>query len=452
MKKLLLALPLVAGASWAGTTYYSGAQTEAAYTRLLEQLNASGNMFVLKSTAYEAGVMRSTAITEVRSTDAIDQDIHFFLEHQINHSLVSVSPGNPRFGAASIVTTLKMDDSYTDDAKDFFQLFDNGEPFVATTEVAVDGATNSEIKVNAIDHSEKDVTIKSSGASINVATTAEGNVKGDGIAESFMFSEGDDKQADMSGFAINFNMTRLENEGKVSSYLSDGEIELSLEKSEIMENAQQVASIEGVKYVVTSNLSADKPSTSANIGVNSITIDQVPLKSFDMDMVLSGFSIADIIANDAFFEELKNANNPEELIFSEKGLELIRATLQPDTKMSVKLDAVSTEGNGNAAIDLRFAGNGSDDGYTGMLTTGDLAKSIAGTAAVNVDKAAIMKTPLGGMLEQPLVQAYLNITEDKVSLNADLDQLLLKVNGQMIPLELMAGEMLQMPLEALLKM
>jgi len=33
MRKLLLALPLVAGASWAGTTYYSSSQSEPAYDR-----------------------------------------------------------------------------------------------------------------------------------------------------------------------------------------------------------------------------------------------------------------------------------------------------------------------------------------------------------------------------------------------------------------------------------
>jgi len=109
----------------------------------------------------------------------------------------------------------------------------------------------------------------------------------------------------------------------------------------------------------------------------------------------------------------------------------------------------SSEGDGDAAVDLWFAGNGSDDGYTGMVTTGDLAKSIAGTAVVDIDKSALMNTPLGGMLEHPMAQAYLTVTENKVTLNANLDQLVLKLNEQIIPLELMAGDMLNMPLEAL---
>jgi len=37
MKKLLLALPVVAGVSWAGTSYYAGVEAESAYDQLLTQ-------------------------------------------------------------------------------------------------------------------------------------------------------------------------------------------------------------------------------------------------------------------------------------------------------------------------------------------------------------------------------------------------------------------------------
>jgi len=452
MKKSLLALPLVAGAAWAGSTYYSGAQTEAAYTRLLEQLNnSSNNAFVLKSTEYNAGTMESTAITEVRSSEASGEDIHFFLKHQINHSLVSVAPENPRFGAASIITTLLVDESYSDDAKEFMKSFETGEPFVATTEVSVDGATTSEIKINAVDHSADDTIVKSSGSVINVVTTADGNVTGDGTADNFMFSEGTDKKADMSNLTMKFDMNKLKGEETASAYFRDLNFELKMDESKIVDGGKQVALIEGISYVLNQDLSSDEPSANFSMGVDSLEIEAVPLKSADVAVALTGFSIKDLIANETFFEEFKTASKPEELIFSGQGLELLRATFKPDTKMAIKLDATSTEGDGNAAVDLWFSGNGSDDGYTGMATAGDLAKSIAGTAVVDVDRAAIMMTPLGGMLEHPMAQAYLTVTEDKVSLNANLDKLVLKLNEQVIPLELMAGDMLNMPLEDLLK-
>ncbi len=450
MKKLLLALPLVAGASWAGTTYYSGAQTEAAYTRLLEQLN-SNNAFVLKSTEYKAGIMESTAITEVRSTEASGQDIQFSLKHQINHSLVSVAPENPRFGAASIITTLLIDENYPDDVKEVLKSFESGEPFVATTEVAVDGATNSEIKINAFNHAENDSEIKTSASVINVITEADGNVSGDGVLKEILFSEGSDKKADMSNLTMSFNASKLEGDERKSPYFYDLNFDLKMDESTIVDRGNQVAHIKGVNYSLVQDLSSNEPSANFNVGVDSLEVEALPLKSFDAAVALTGFSVTEMMANEAFIEQFKTTARPEELLFSEKGLEIMRATFKPDTKMAIKLNAVSVDGDGDAAVDLWFTGNGSDDGYTGMVTAGDLAKSYAGTAVIDIDKSALMSTPLGGMLEHPMAQAYLTVTEDKVTLNATLEELILKLNEQIIPLELMAGEMLNMPLEALLQ-
>jgi len=255
----------------------------------------------------------------------------------------------------------------------------------------------------------------------------------------------------MSNLSMKFDMNKLKGEEEVSPYFRDMNFELTMDESKIVDGGNQVALIKGVSYILNQDLSSDEPSANFSMGIENLEIEAVPLESADLAVALTGFSIEDLIANESFFNELKNVKDPEELMFSGKGLELVRATLKPDTKMAIKLDATSSEGDGNAAVDLWFTGNGSDDGYTGMATAGDLAKSIAGTAVIDVDKAAIMMTPLGGMLEQPMVQAYLTVTEDKVSLNANLDKLVLKLNEQIIPLELMAGDMLNMPLEDLLQ-
>jgi len=223
MKKLLLALPLVAGISWAGTTYYSGAQTEAAYNRMLEQLNAlTKDIYVFKSTEFEPGIMESTAVTEVRSVSPTpsQKDILLYLKHQINHSLVSVAPENPRFGAASIITTLLVEEKNIS-LREFVKSHETGEMFVATTDVAVDGSTTSEIKFNAVDHSEDNSTFKSSGAVINLVTTANGNATGDLVADSIMLNDNDYTQLSSSDMAAKFNMNKLENEQENTPQLYD---------------------------------------------------------------------------------------------------------------------------------------------------------------------------------------------------------------------------------------
>jgi len=652
MKHLLLALPLIASVAWAGTTYYSGAQTEATYSRILEQLNAlSKDELVFESTEYNAGVMESTAITEVRSAENSDKKIHFYLKYQINHSLVSVASENPRFGAASIITTLMIDKSLSNDDKQLIQSFENGEPLIATTEVAVDGATSSQIIINALDHKEDDKTIQSSGTVINLATTADGNVTGDSTTEEIMFSKGDDEKANLSNVTLKFNLNRTQSDEAALAYLydldweatmdefsfvelpetsvgisdfyskistdkfgngtskspfyyllhldelniedlnfkeldyestvgefrikddanenattSDTVMRFNISRSEgpdsdspffydailessigdfsfvedadkkadmsdfiiyanfyyainmenldvkdlnfedinyevkldefnfaegsdekvsssdmamhininkikqaknqspfffdlalegkmgtlnVVESGKQQASIEHAHYVLVQNLSADEPYSKFGMGVDSMDIESIPLQSFLVDMALTGFSTTEMMANQSFYEDLKAAKNPEEILFSEKSIEIMRASIKPDTKLAIKFNAKSSEGNGNTWIDFRFTGNGTDDGYTGMVTTGDLAKSFAGSAVVNIDKSALMLTPLGDMLEHPMAQAYLTITEDKVTLNANLEKMVLKLNEQVIPLDLMAGDMLDMPLESL---
>jgi len=639
MKKLLLALPLVAGVSWAGTTYYSGAQTEAAYTRLLEQINAlTKDLVVVKSTEYDAGIMESTAITEVRSATGSGKNLHFFLKHQINHSLISVDAQNPRFGAASIITTLMIDESYSDSDKQLLKSFETGEPFVATTDVAIDGATTSKITINAIDFTKDGKTLNSSGAIINLATTAIGSASGDLTADKIMFSDSAAEQVSSSDMFVSFDMNKLESEENPSSFFYDLNFESTMGELDVVEgssenvtlsnisvkmdmdkfgagnkasplfnilhieeinpedidfanlnyeakmgettivdgtdksgnlsdmsmkinvnkledtdadapmfydvnletttgkfnfveskgqlvniadmsakfnigkfgNGKKMAEIfnalkseqlkpedlnfddidfdaklgemdvvEGAgKKVSTSDiamkfnmdrlgntekvspfffdlnfvvqdLSSDEPSANFSAGVDSMAVEAVPLKSFNADMTLAGFSMTELLANDSFLEALKAGGKPEDILLSEESIEIMRATFKPNTKLAIKLDAQSSEGNGNAAADFWFAGNGSGDGYTGMVTIGDLAKSFAGTAVVDIDKSALMLTPLGEMLEHPMAQAYLTITENKVTTNVNLEKLILKVNEQLIPLDLMAGDVLERPLETL---
>jgi len=659
MKKLLLTLPLVAGVSWAGTSYYTGAQAQAAYTRMLDQLNAIGqDVFVLESTEYNAGIMESSAITEIRSAEGSKKNIRLSLNHQINHALINVAHENSSFGAVNIITTLIVDESYSADNKEILKSFETGQPFVATTEVSVDGATTSQIKINAINYSKDDNYYKSKDAVVNITTTPSGSVTGNASASHFLFNSDEHKKGELSDLSTQFNLTKLESKenssehqynlnyeatlGEVSLMSSDEEnvtfsnlssnlnvgkletgnaaspifyalhpkqlnlekldfqnlayetnmgevdivesgekrgkmtdmgISVSIAKSQsdgtpspiyydisaesttgqmdIFESGEKngnfsnmflkfnidkfgngkklsppfddvkfenlkfdgfnfetnmdemnivdnktliesadtsmkinikrsrnpqsvstflfdanlaaqmgkikvamddylIAAIDGARYALTQDLSSDEPFTSFSAGVDAIEIPAVPLKSFDSEISLTGFSTKDLLANNSFFDELKNADKPEKLILSEKGAELARGTLKPDTKLAIKLDAKSIDGNGDATADVWFAGNGSDDGYTGMLTVGDFAKSFAGTASVDIDKAAIMQTPLSAMLDHPLAKTYLIITEDKIKLDANLESLILKINEQIIPLDLMAGEALNRPLKDIL--
>jgi len=449
MKKLLLALPLVAGASWAGTTYYSGAQTESSYNRLLEQLNRS-EIVALESKEYNAGFMNSTAVTEVREKKS--NDVIMTLKHQINHSPVSVAPDTARFGAANIVTTLVTDDIENEDFLKFLKTFETGEPFVLTTDVAIDGATDSELVINAVDYRDDDKRIETTGAVANFTTTSAGSFAGNINAESFVASEGDITIAKVLDLSTDFNFKKLDEDAN-SNMFFNADFESSVaELSFVDDSFDDFVSFKGVRYGFNQDLTADEPVVTFGMGVSSIETAKIPLKSANIESTLTGFSVQSMIDNQDFYKDLHKMENPERHFFSEKGIQILRETFVPDTKLSLVINAESVDGDADADVQLWFAGNGSDDGYTGMVTAGDLAKAFSGKANVKADRSAIEATPAGMMLEEPMAQIYLNITDDSVSLDAELEKLLLQVNGQAIPLELMAGEMLQMPLEFALQM
>jgi len=447
MKKLLLALPLVAGASWAGTTYYSGAQTRPAFERLLEQMN-SGQILLFESKDYDAGFMNSTAMTEVRLNDADSPEVLFTLRHKINHSPVSMVPESARFGAANIVTTLAMEKIEDDKDRAFLESFDTGEPFVMTTDVAIDGKTTSEIKINALVQTDDEKTISSSAAIINFITSVNGDVTGDGVLPSVIFSDDSNERAEMSNLTLNFDMDKMDGDTEVSKLIYDLVFDVNVEEAKVVDSTadEPMVLIKDIHYVADQKMIGDNPYVKHKMGVKSIIADEIPLQSANLETAITGFSLTEVIANADYFAGIQTADNPDELLFTGKGLTLIRSMFPPDTKLSISGDAESTDGGIDANIDLWFTGNGSADGYAGMVTIADLAKAFAGTVNITADKEAIMASPLGEMISHPFALLYLKITDDEVILNANLDKLQLDVNGQAIPLELMAGEMLQAPL------
>ena len=453
MKRLLLALPLVAGASWAGTTYYSGAQTQPAYELLLEQMNNSP-LLVFESKNYDPGFMSSTALTEVKFKGDNATDVLFTLQHKINHSPVSMVPETARFAAANIVTTLAMDTIEDDETRAALESFNTGEPFVLTTEVTAKGTTTSELKINSREHTEDDTTIKSSEAIITFLTTENGSIKGDGVLPDLLITDDSTQQGQLSNLSLNFSMDKTGDDTDIPTYFYDIVFSINAEEAKVVdtETEESLLIVKDAYYALEQKLTADDPYANVELGVKSIDGDVSPIRSANIKSELSGFSMKEMMANADFYTQMKDSSNPEQLLFSGKGLQIMRDTFRPGTKLSVTGNAEAIDGDIDAKINLWFTGNGSDDGYTGMVTTGDLAKAFAATANITADKAPLMATPLGEMLQNPLALMYLSITDDQVSLNANLDKLTLEVNGQMLPLELMGGEMLQMPLEMLLSM
>ena len=148
MKKLLIALPFVATASWAGTTLYTGNQTRAAYDDLIAQLDGLNGMQV-STESYTSGFAASRAVTAVRASDAPDSSVLFRLRHEISHSPIGLDDGGARVGAARIVTTL-LDDDLSEETRAVIERFDGGVPFVLESDVGFDRRVSNVLAVSPL--------------------------------------------------------------------------------------------------------------------------------------------------------------------------------------------------------------------------------------------------------------------------------------------------------------
>ena len=177
MKKLLVALPFVATASWAGTTLYSGSQTRTAYDELVAQLDRSTTLAV-SAESYEAGFTESRAVTRVRLSDSPDAEVLFRLHHEIEHSPVGLADGGARVGAARIVTTL-VTDALDDEVRDVLASFEGGEPFVLESDVGFGGAVAHAFRVARFERAGGGGgTLRFEGAEYTLEGDAEGRLAG----------------------------------------------------------------------------------------------------------------------------------------------------------------------------------------------------------------------------------------------------------------------------------
>lgn len=460
MRKLLIGLTLFTGASLAGTTYYSGAQTQPAYQRLLQQLNGN-SLLAFESQDYDAGFMQSTALTNVKLKDDTESEILFTLKHDISHSPVSMVPESARFGAAKIVTTLSTDELEDEKLKGMLASFNTEKPFVLTTDVSMDGTTQSEFKINSFEHVDKndpDKRINLSEGVINVLTTKDGDITGDGTLPNSLISIDSVHQGEASDTTMKFTMKKLDSSLGLDALgmMYDYNINFNMGQSKItnLVSEQVEVLISDSSFALQQTLSTDSPNASFTMNVANIVSDILPTKALYLKTSWADFSLDGIAENEAFFKKLQASDNPDPFDNEELALEFIkiaRSTFPPDTNMAIVGRMETTDGDINADIKARFEGNGSADGYTGMVTIGDLARAFSASVDIDADRAALAGTPVAQMIENPFALMYLTITDETVGLNATLNQLELIVNKQTIPLELMAGEMLQQPLSAILE-
>lgn len=450
MKKLLLAIPLVAGASWAGAAIYSGSQTQSAYEQLLTQLNEIKPLTLVNET-YSTGFLNSTAVTKVMESAAADAKVLFRLQHDIDHSPVAVVDSSVRIAAANINTTLLDDGSLPESAVEFLQGFVDVEPFQINTKVGFDGSTRYQLLVSAYQFQEEGVEMNFGGLDYSA------DILGDTIKGAGEFGEitvnGHGKALTLTPGFITTDLTRI------SQAVYAGNQDLKFDKLTVSSDQGMPfeVALESIGLTSDNTVENDQLSGRASVHVGKIH-SPLPLNSASVDVGLSNLSIAGF--NHYLEAVYQTPASDSELSSDSERLDAVMSAflpaIGPGTGMDYKL-RFSNDG-GSASLDhgVSVVEEASPHypagGLASIATFRDLLNVIFMEAHLNADADAIDQTPLAMFMLSP--QAQQVIVADGTSYKADISMkdLVVDINGNPLSLEMMLGEMLDMPLADIVKM
>jgi len=375
MKKLLLALPIVAGASWAGTAYYAGVQSESAYDQLLSQMGMMEPL-VFEKESYEKGLATSHAITAVRESHSPDAAIVFRLEHEINHSPVRVDDNGAQIASATIRTTLSEESDNPKFAQ-FRELFQGDEPIEIISTAGITGKIDSTINLAALQTS---LPFGNGESILNVAessikiTTVDGRTKGDGTIGAMNLSGV--KSRSLTGIEpMNINGVRLGSDSVAANSKVNQNLFFEIDNIDL-----------------GSVMPADRaPINSGKVDVKLIDVDATALQNY---------------ANWARQRSLKDKLDISDEAETEM-LSKLAKLITKDIAFEYNLTLGNAGGSANTTTLMKFNGDDSPTGYDNLVTVADLLNVMEMEISVTADKEAINLTPAAGFVTSPTAQMAL---------------------------------------------
>ena len=447
MKKTLVALPLVAGfaaAAYAGTSHLAGSQTQTEYQALLAQLNKQLPL-VFVNESYDAGISSSEAITRVMTSQSADADVLFRLHHDISHSPVQMSDTGVKVGEVSILTTLHDTESMP---QELIKAFDDEHPFKMLTGVKITGQIDNEITVSSFNVDSDEVSINWSGLTLDTLTDAD-VTKGSGSAGSISFKEvatGGVMSVKESPFSFD-----LEHHG---DSIYTGTTDLSFNEVEL-QNPSMPAPISFGRFSVKTDtkMSEGELDIGTQLAVSDIS-SMLPIKQATMNFDLKKLLADGFRQYNGLMRDLaKNPETASEAFSSQIG-EAVLAMFDNGSSLGVELALSNDEGDVNANLRLGVKETGQEgmtaDALDKIVTGRDILNVLSFDGAMYAEIAALAQTPVMMMLG--FAGDYITVGEDAITSEVLLEGSTLMVNGVEIPLDLMLGDMLDMPLADLMRM
>jgi len=446
MKKLLAVLPLVAGASWAGTTYYSGAQTRDAYDQFLAQINQV-TAFAVENESYTAGFMKSTAITTVKTSDKSDATVMFRLSHVIDHSPIGFTDGSTRVSASNIQTTMAIDPG-SDAATKINELFGDVEPVVLTSTVGFNGKTLNELRTAPLEIVDEDGVFKISESVHEFDLDPDGKLVGSGELSEFSFVSNDGFNLSTTPIKQAFDLNW------VQDGVFTGSNNLVIDKvSYAVSKSGLAVDMSDVTYEQFSEMSDGKIGYDLTLAAADVQ-SPVNLESVKLTSSLKGINVDSVRQAQEYSNEML-ANGPDSVDISAYMSEIgniYKSMITKGASIGYGLGYTNEFGAADSNINLTFKGDDSVTGMDNMATVGDLVNALQASFTVDADAAALESTPLGMLLYNPQASQVLVEENGKYTSNITLDESVVNINGQPLSLALMIPEPLQMPLDPSLLM
>lgn len=453
MKKLLLAVPLVAGAAWAGTSYYAGSQSESAYDQLLSQIDIMDPLLFEKE-SFEKGLTTSRAVTAVRESHSPDAPIVFRLLHEIEHSPIRMDDGGVQIATATIRTTFS---EQSDNAKftEFRDLFNGEEPIEIITTAGLSGDTDSVINVGAFDMTFDDDknSLSVAKSTLNLITTG-GRTQGNGTVGSITMSDSKGITSTGAPSELTFDVATTDY-WKHDYDMLWAMSELTIESPELPTPAK----ITGLSIGTDSVVSTDSLSSNGFVEIeqidlgDAIPMDVAPVTSGRMNFALKDVNLDAIQSYVDLVKQISIEDKPEQTQeLSDEVLSALKQLVTKDVAAVYNITLDNAGGSANAEYLVRFVGDDSSTGYDNINTVADLSNALEMTLSIDADKSAIEMTPAIGFLQSPQAQMAFIDTGDQYSGKAALKGTTIDLNGELFQLRDMAGGMLEMPIEELLKM
>lgn len=441
MKKLLLALPLVAGGAWAGSTYYAGSQAQPAYEKLVAELNtAASQALVLEVAEYNAGFTQSTALTNVMVHGYPDQ-VLFQLKHDIQHTPIGSDPEGARFSASSITTTLAKAASDAGEFDELFQHFDGGQPFVLYTDVGFTGDTTSDLQISAANWAEDEAgSVSFAGGRFNITAIGD-KVDVHGVLGAFDLTNSDNGAV----ITIAESTTNLDL-FKVGKGVYTGNQSVVFPSMALTDETGGYYSVSDIVFDTVSSLVGDTIDSTMEFSVAQIE-SPMPVSSASWEMGVRGVPL------EALEDYIEAVGDLEQLIASEAGMDALfkaySGLIAPGVKFDNKLTVNNEGGDIVADVKFSFIGDGSADGLSLVSTVGDLIETVSVNVILDADAAAIDMTPAAMFMMHPMAQQYIIASSDKYSSNIHVANLMLDINGNMQPIRQLLGDGLDEPVDFL---